>query len=314
MASIQDDASQVVRQHVGSPCQVIAMERIHRASHRGFENWLLLTKTNPVLLKLIAPGRTTETRVGNIVIALEIVARCDIPAPELIGFGQQNHLFSGKHYILLGYVAGQDARHALSTLTDQERSEFFVDLGRTIGHLHRIPVSRFSDIISDKTRQRTYQGIINDKLDRLTGWCLETNGIDCEMTMPLIEGLRDRFNALEVVPEPALVHGDLTPDNLLVCDHRFCRLLDFERSEFFDPCSDVAKLATNVFDPSRDDDRHFFSGYRGVLSLGDDYMARLNYYVGLELLMGYVYWTYMQEHETAKDRLERLRRWTETFV
>ena len=309
-----DEALRIVRQHLGNSCNPTMAGRMPAKGFGGFENWLMQTEAGQVILKVPKRKEAAAGKVRNLVAALNIAAAGGIPAPELIGSGRSDDCFDGRDYLLVRFVPGEDAEVVMPSLTEEERAGFFFELGRVIGRLHSIPIDRYSDDIGDENRRQTFHELLNDKLRRVAVRCGTKDGAGRYRIAALIERLAERLNAMPVAFAPAVIHGDLMARNILLRQKRFCRLLDFEHTKFFDPCCDFAKLRIEVFRPGTDDEERFFFGYAGAAALAGDAMERLDCYVGLELIIGCTFWKFIGEHRRLREYSAALERWAETSM
>ena len=305
------EAMSIVRQHLGESCRPATVRQLPAKGFGGFENWLIQTAVDQVILKIPKRKEAAAAKVKNLAAALKIAAGGGIPAPELIGNGRVNHCFDGRDYLLVRFYPGGDAEDLMPSLNEKERARFFIELGRAVGQLHAIRVDRYSDDIGDENLRQSYHELLNEKLRRVAARCGPGDCAGRYRIAVLIGRLSEHWNALPVAPAPAVVHGDLMARNILLRQKEFCRLLDFEHTKFFDPCCDFAKLRIEVFRPGTNDEQHFFSGYAGAAALGDAAMERLHCCVGLELIIGCTYWKFIGEHHRLSEYSSALERWAE---
>ncbi len=272
----------------------------------GFDNYLLLTEREQFLLKLTRDQAIAEVKFRNLMTALQLVAAWNIPASELIGFGEWQA--SRRYYVLIRYHPGEDAQDALPNFTPQERARFFFELGRVTAQLHHIPVDHYSDLIGDNSYRPAYHKIINEKLDRLAVYSAQLTHSAYPL-LSLIERLREKFTTFSIPFQPAVVHGDLTTRNILVHNRRFDRLLDFENTKFYDPLYDFAKLHIKVFNPAMNDKISFTAGYTEIAPIPANSAERIHWYIGLDLIQGYSHRLYLQDNQRASEYAAQLKKW-----
>ncbi|MBB3111249.1 aminoglycoside phosphotransferase (APT) family kinase protein [Paenibacillus phyllosphaerae] len=137
----------------------------------------------------------------------------------------------GLAYMMLTYVEGEDAEHALPLLNERQQYEVGVEAGRELARMHTIAapghIATWEERIVRK--YENYRRAYETCGAELKGY----SAVD-DFIWKGIPFIRNRPNVFQ--------HDDFHPSNLLVREGRYSGVIDFNRYDFGDPLHDLVKL------------------------------------------------------------------------
>ena len=165
-------------------------------------------------------------------------------------------------------VPGQPAADVLPEMTDDQRLDFFRQLGETTRRIHSLPAYRFGPSW-DNNRFDTWpelvlsdcQGFLQDAFD----WKLDYEPFD-----DLMELVQDNRDELDMV-QGVLIHSDLSMGHVFVelkgTRWKISGLIDLEYARVADPVSEG--LVLEMLQRSDAEAKAFFEGYGWNLDASD---------------------------------------------
>lgn len=178
-----------------------------------------------LVLRVARPGFADD--LARELIAIPFAIAAGVVAPVIVEHGQDG---AGQPYLVQNRCAGV----LLADVDEAVAAAAYNELGHLLARLHRADVSQLGTLrrapLSDPTE-------VVDELGEF-GWISGTD----------VAWLRDWFVRLAGLggrsPEPALLHGDASPSNVLVdpANGRVTGLLDWGDAALGDPAFDLAKI------------------------------------------------------------------------
>ncbi|MBM7097661.1 aminoglycoside phosphotransferase family protein [Bacillus sp. H-16] len=148
--------------------------------------------------------------------------------PEAIEYGFLNK--TGEGYMVLSYLQGVDGEAALPCLSDKEQYQIGFDAGKELKKLHKLnvpdhiaPWEKVKKKKSDRYLEELKTIPVAEELKEMLATYIKENEF-------LIQGRPNRFQ-----------HDDFHPSNLLIHNHSFSGIIDFQRMDWGDPVHDLYK-------------------------------------------------------------------------
>ena len=171
-----------------------------------------------------------------------------IPYPLLNREGNSFTILDGAIFVMYPFVSGEplqyeNREHVTSTATTLARYHLLVN-DYPISRLHRsqefCPISRlhrsqeFSQELTDKFNSMNHQTSLSSFSQLLLdSGILDNNDIQyLAMRIPALVQIISESNYTTTTLPRVLVHGDISPSNLILCDGQLVALLDIERRHY----------------------------------------------------------------------------------
>lgn len=301
-----DLSFELVREALEEACPTIAVRSV-RSTTSGYTSrqWLADTDEGPLLVKV--PVRLPDPlHSRNMIAATRLAAEEGLPVIRFRGFTPVSAVTGGT-VVVQEFVAGTRASDQWPDLAEPARLRVARELGGWIATLHGRTADRFGEVLG--TRQHTrWDSYLADFLDRLLR----------EVPQDAIRDSRGRLEAVMAAGiaavahgvRPALTHGDIWLDNVLLRSGCVHRILDFEHARFLDPLYDFGKPDELLFERWPDGREAFLDGYVQVAPLPPDANRRIALYRGFHYLFMFT-WFARWQPELAPEYSERLALWAD---
>jgi len=180
----------------------------------------------------------------------------------------------GAPLLVQEFQDGEPADAAWAGMGPVERIAFAADLGRLVARVHRCTGPWFGDALG-RVRHPGARAYLHALVDTRIGEAPE------DLTVAGRDGLAAALHrAVEAAvaddEPPALTHGDLWRQNLILRDGRIACLLDFEHGRYADRFLDFGKLDEHVFAGFPDGREAFLSAYDEAFPLPPGWPARVS--------------------------------------
>lgn len=238
------------------------------------------------VLKIVPEEASDALHRGT--AAYEHLAAVDgVPVPEVYALDT-----SGSHlpypYSVVEYVGGDelDAIAQFKSLPRPRKRTLVRAIGRTLGRLHdRTAFDRYGAlkpdddgglVVADGTAD--WVEYATERYERQAAGPEESPML--ELAREAVEFFERTANRVDGPTAPTLVHGDFTPDNLVVGEEDVRAVLDWEHAESGVPAREVWQLEENVVNLFRTPEIRevlhdaLYEGYHAVVPETDMFRAR----------------------------------------
>ncbi|MDF2679352.1 MAG: aminoglycoside phosphotransferase family protein [Brevibacillus sp.] len=278
-----------------SPCLQKAkkIERIFKGFSSDLKYRVFLAGGTERLLR-VSEKTAWEQKKAEYAI-LQTLQSMDVKASRPIELGVLDE--SSQCYMVLTYLAGEDAKDALSQLTEGEQYEIGREAGRELAIMHTIS--------AHPSVPNWYERCIQ-KHDRYV-----EAYIDCGYQIPnaerILSFIEKHSPCIKDAPNRFL-HDDFHVGNLIVHERRYAGVIDFNRFDWGDPVHDFTKLASF----SREISIPFSIGqlagyYERTGGPSESFWIRYCVYTAMAMFSSVV-WTLKNVPDQINDMLERIER------
>ncbi|RKN19046.1 aminoglycoside phosphotransferase family protein [Micromonospora musae] len=261
----------VVRDALAEACPGIGIMGIRRLD-AGYTSrqWVADTDEGPLLVK--TPVRNADPEhLRRLIATTRRAAEGGIPVVRFRAFVPRSGLLDAP-LLVQEYQDGVPADEAWAAMSSAQRLSFAEAFGELVGRLHSCVGPWFGDVFGIRKHPdvRSFlHALVDDRLAEAPA----------DLTSAGRDGLATALHrAVDAVPSngvPALTHGDLWRQNVVLRDGRIACLLDFEHGLYADRFLDFGKLDEHVFDAYPEGRRAFLDAYDEVCPLPDDWQARV---------------------------------------
>ncbi|WP_147434727.1 phosphotransferase family protein [Micromonospora musae] len=261
----------VVRDALAEACPGIGIMGIRRLD-AGYTSrqWVADTDEGPLLVK--TPVRNADPEhLRRLIATTRRAAEGGIPVVRFRAFVPRSGLLDAP-LLVQEYQDGVPADEAWAAMSSAQRLSFAEALGELVGRLHSCAGPWFGDVFGIRKHPdvRSFlHALVDDRLAEAPA----------DLTSAGRDGLATALHrAVDAVPSngvPALTHGDLWRQNVVLRAGRIACLLDFEHGLYADRFLDFGKLDEHVFDAYPEGRRAFLDAYDEVCPLPDDWQARV---------------------------------------
>ncbi len=147
--------------------------------------------------------------------------------PRALDFG----LLQGKGYMVMDYVLGEDAESGMTHLSKAEQLQAGVSAGAVLRKIHKMDINATELNWYDFQKEKYYRKLSKLKKSNIEVVFLQELESFIENNLDLMKGREIR-----------LQQGDFHPANIILKNHQFSGIIDFNRLEFGDPLFDLAKI------------------------------------------------------------------------
>ncbi len=195
----------------------------------------------PLVVKVYR-GDHAQRRKANEETALRLLAgKTEFPAPRVVAASAT--VRAGTGWLVMDRRPGLrwgDRREAMS---ERENREVIRRVGRMLRDMHRVAGRTFGPL-AEVGRQDP----LDAAMDRLAqAVALSADGSDDTLGRRVVSFVRGRAGVLRTCVTPVFCHADFNGGNLLVDDcGQISGVVDFERSRWDDPLSDLALTKVHV--------------------------------------------------------------------
>lgn len=274
--------------------------------------WQVDSTAGPLMIKV---RRFPEEDPEQLVTQRRIQSRLasqDFPTPELLWLDPSVAALDDRQLSVLRYVPGRPGDEALESLSEPDRQTVFRDFGATVGRMHAVDLPSETVWCDDAGQSHeSWSGVVASSCEES---CEVISGSDNPpLTDHELAAVQRRIlSAVDACASditPRIVHRDLHLGNILIDDHRFAALLDFEMVREWDFVFDFIKLDT-MFAEHPETRAPFIAAYEEVaVPLPTSFPVRQWAYTGLWLLQ--VVADHIEGNDAYADKATDLRTWVQ---
>jgi len=226
---------------------------------------------------------TNESHVHEAYLLRMLTSETGVPVPRVLYLDETCTLLPHA-WALLTRLPGHPLSTWIDSLDQWELESIGYEVGRYIGRVHAIPIDHFGELFrSDAPRdERTYA------MERMRSCLsrLSADALPADLATPIERAFA--HTALLCRERACLVHGDLTPHNILIdrgtIGYHVTGLIEFAASRASGPEDDIAHLFA-WFDRSAPTlEKGFLDGYVELVDLPPDFWDRFAFYYALCIL------------------------------
>jgi aminoglycoside phosphotransferase (APT) family kinase protein len=270
--------------------------------------WVADTDEGPLLVK--APVRDTDPEhLRRLIATTRRAGEGGVPVVRFRAFVPRSTALE-RPVLVQEYQHGTPADEAWDSMDRARRTGFAADLGQIVGRVHACAGPWFGDVLgTEKYPDRTsfLHALVESRLAEAP------EDITSAGRTGLSAAIHRAIDALPADDSPALTHGDLWRQNVILRDGRIACLLDFEHGRYADRFLDFGKLDEHIFDAFPAGRAAFLDAYGAVCPLPDDWESRVRLGHAVHALSMSVYflrWT----PKWAPQYVRELEQWLATQV
>ncbi|MEU4679865.1 aminoglycoside phosphotransferase family protein [Micromonospora sp. NPDC023737] len=260
-----------VRAALVEACPGVGIAHIRRldAGHTS-RQWVADTDEGPLLVK--TPVRNSDPEhLRRLIATTRRAAEGGLPVVRFRAYVPRSSDLAAP-LLVQEYQDGTPADEAWQTMNPVERLTFAKELGELVGRLHSCSGPWFGDVLGAE-KHADVRSFLHALVDSRLAEAPE------DITSAGRDGLSAAMHhAIDTVPSdgvPALTHGDLWRQNILLRGGRIACLLDFEHGLYADRFLDFGKLDEHMLDAFPQGRTAFLDAYDQVCPLPDDWAARV---------------------------------------
>lgn len=285
------------------------------------EEWLLpLQQTVPLLQQAesvaeIRKGHSTDRKYrvdlaegGSVVLrmaryeqaeqkekefaVLQSMQSFGVRASKPLDFGVRKQL--GICYMIVSYIEGEEAREVLPTLTDSEQQEIGFQAGRDLARMHQLaaPATISAWAVRCVEKHQRYAEAYRSSAVQFK---------DDERILAFIER-----HLSELAGRPnGFLHDDFHVGNLIVHNHSYAAVIDFNRYDWGDPVHEFVKLAFYSKEASIPFCNGQLAGYWNRQEIPDSFWTLYNVYTAMAIFSSLI-WTEQTIPELLPDMMKRI--------
>lgn len=262
----------VVEAALTEACPGLRVTRI-RPLDAGYtsKQWVADTDEGALLVK--TPIReTAPEHLRRLIATTRRAAEGGVPVVRFRAFLPSSSVFEAP-LLVQEFAEGTPANDAWETMDAGQRLDFAADLGRLVGQVHSCSGPWFGDVLGTETHPD-----LRTQLHALVGAQLAQAPADFtsagrDSVASAIHHAID--SAVPPDARPALIHGDLWRQNIVLREGRISCLLDFEHGRYSDRFLDFGKLDEHIFAEFPAGRTVFLEAYDSVWALPDGWEARV---------------------------------------
>ncbi|MEV6948321.1 phosphotransferase [Streptomyces sp. NPDC051172] len=287
------------------PCfhdvQLAGTRRLKGRSHRVYE--CTDTRGGAVVVRLSAPQRARFS------IEASLVQRCrdaGIPVPAIRYVGHEDAVDGPVAIMVQDKVAGETLREHAKRVGPESARDVVRQAGQILAGIHQLNTTGFGSV--DASLHGTDSKFSDWFIGRLEGKLNEARRID-----PASGRLLDRAVALMRIHRamlddcsPKLLHGDFSPDNLIVEDGNIAAVIDWEAAKSGPPEMDIGWWDC-FFESPLTPASELISGYEQRIKFEPERLLTLRHLAVLRIMIGHFSWTLsVGDPEGIKHAAERI--------
>jgi aminoglycoside phosphotransferase (APT) family kinase protein len=265
------DNADAVRSALVEACPGIRVSEIRRldAGHTS-KQWVADTDEGPLLAK--TPVRNTDPEhLRRLIATTRRAAESGVPVVRFRAFVPRSTALEAP-LLVQEYQEGTPANDAWEAMDATQRMAFVGELGRLVGRIHSCSGPWFGDVLGTE-KHSDIRAFLHALVDAQLAQAPE------DITSVGRDGLSAAMHrAVDAVPPddaPALTHGDLWRQNVVLRDGRIACLLDFEHGRYSDRFLDFGKLDEHIFHDFPDGRPVFLDAYDEECALPSDWESRV---------------------------------------
>lgn len=288
-----DDSLQNVMH--SSPClqKAIKIERINKGFSPDQKYRVHLADGTERLLR-ISEKTAWEQKNAEYAI-LQILQSMDVKASRPVEKGVLDK--SDQCYMILSYIAGEDAKDAVLQLTEEEQYQIGKEAGKELAIMHTISAH---PSVPDWDLRCT------QKHDRYVE-AYKASGYQIPHAERILSFIERHLPCLKDAPNRFL-HDDFHVGNLIVHERKYAGVIDFNRFDWGDPVHDFTKLAFFSRESSIPFSIGQLAGYHERSGgPSEAFWTRYCVYTAMAMFSSVV-WTLRVVPEQIEDMLERIER------
>lgn len=269
---------------------------------RSHECWRLSSPAGDLLAKV--PVRDPQPVRAVRHAAMHRAAHAaGVPAAQLIAAAERSPVL-GAPVMVLAWIEGADAESAWPHLASTDRAAICRGWGAAVAGLHALRAPSFTGYSGSSWAQ-----VVSDRIALLASRHADTDLLPAARVTAARRAIEYDAARIDGMVKPAFTHLDLHLPNVIVRQHRFAALLDFEHARWWDPAADLVKLDMWVFTRYPQARSPFWDGYTAAGGCLPSVRARLRVCRGLEWLSGLLYWRQVGDRVMYADYESRLTAW-----
>ncbi|SER75621.1 Predicted kinase, aminoglycoside phosphotransferase (APT) family [Gracilibacillus ureilyticus] len=179
------------------------------------------------LLRVI-PSDSTDRRLGEFQ-TIQQLEKYSQKIPEAVQYGK----IEGEDYdyMILSFLPGEDGEKLLPLMSEVDQYQAGVDAGVELKLLHQLKAPE------------SYPSWYDVKKAKNDRYFEELKQLKINLELVEVIGTYIRENEHLMYDRPnCLQHDDIHPSNILINDHKFSGIIDFQRMDWGDPIHDLHKL------------------------------------------------------------------------
>ncbi|MDN3025650.1 phosphotransferase [Streptomyces sp. S.PB5] len=281
--------------------QLAGTRRLKGRSHRVYE--CTDARGGAVVVRLSAPHRA---RFG---IEASLVQRCrdaGVPVPAIRYVGNQESAYGPVSIMVQDKVAGETLREHATRVGPERARDVVRQAGEILAEIHQVNTTEFGSV--DANLHGTDSKFGDWFIDRLEAKLNEARRIE-----PTSGRLLDRAMALMRIHRamlddcsPKLLHGDYSPDNLIVEDGCIAAVIDWEAAKSGPPEMDIGWWDC-FFESPLTQASELISGYERRIKFEPERLLTLRHLAVLRIMIGHFSWTLsVGDPEGIKHAAERI--------
>ncbi len=232
--------------------------------------WVADTDEGPLLVK--TPVRDTDPEhFRRLIATTRRAGEGGVPVVRFRAFVPKSPVLE-KPLLVQEFQEGTPADQAWEAMDFGQRMGFAGDLGRVVGRLHSCSGPWFGDVLGTE-KYTDVRAFLHAVVDSQLAQAPE------DLTSAGRGGLAAAIHrAVDTVPSdgvPALTHGDLWRQNVILRNGEIACLLDFEHGWYSNRFLDFGKLDEHIFDEFPEGRKAFLDAYDEVCALPADWESQV---------------------------------------
>ncbi|MBS2552422.1 phosphotransferase [Catenulispora sp. NL8] len=280
-----EDVEAVVRAWTeGGGGGVVSVRRLSGRSHRVYEFCDL--GQDAYIARLAAPGRCRFD------IEAAVISRCaaeGVPVPAVLSVGPAASP-AGDVVMIQKKAEGLPLREAAESVDDRRAAELVRRAGEVLAGIHQVATTGFGPLSDESRGPADSLGVwfVDGLADKL-GKARQISPEAARLFDDAFTVLAGHRALLDACPS-GLLHGDFSPDNVLVDGDRVTAVLDWEAVKSGPPALDIGWWDC-FFESPRMPTSDLIQGYGRVHRLDLTTLTALRHLCVLRVMIGHLSWT-----------------------
>lgn len=238
-------AAQSIVDQVVPDRAVATVSRLHGGEISAVHEIAFVERAHPPLVLKVYPDDLHWKMQKEVTVTGLIQDRLSVAAPRILLADDSKRLL-GLNFILMNKLDGSILGQLEKTLSSEQRSAAYAQIGQLLREFHRIPMEAFGYIGAKGiwTAHSTNHDYLTHQFQRKLNEFTERGG-DAGLAQRVTGHVSERAQLLKGCSQAVLCHNDLHAGNLLATigkgGLRLSGVFDFEGALAGDPLMDVAK-------------------------------------------------------------------------
>ena len=263
---------------------VVSVHRLAGRSHRVYE--FHDSRDGAYVARLAAFERS------RFEVEAAVMTRCaaeDVPVPEVLHVGSAAAP-TGDVIMIQKKAEGLPLRRAVESVDDRQAAELVQRAGEVLARIHRVATVGFGPLGPGLRGPERELGVwfIDGMVDKLRE-AQQISPEDARLFEDAFGVLADHRKFLDACPG-GLLHGDFSPDNVLVHEGRVSAVLDWEAAKSGPPGLDIGWWDC-FFQTARMPTSALIRGYQRAHDLDLGTLDALRHLCVLRVMIGHLSWT-----------------------